>query len=219
MSDAVKDNQVKVNDRRFWQRGKSDETAAAPEAAAPDIKPGYVQELEAQLKQREEEIAQLGAGLRMLRDEQRKVRERLEREQQNELLQFKIRVIEPLLETLDNLERCSEALKETAQDATVATAGLREGVPMIAAQFRRTLETLGVTRVDVVGKPYNPDVAEAVAAQPSNDPKMDNIVMQEYRSGYTIADRLIRPARVSVGKHTEGNDVRSSDSPTGHPQT
>lgn len=58
-------------------------------------------------------------------------------------------------------------------------------------------KTLGVTTVDTVGHPFNPEVHEAIMQEPSEDVD-DGTVLLEFRRGFKIGDKLLRPAMVKV---------------------
>src|SRR5262245_49812029 len=92
-----------VRDRRFCQEPKGE---AAVQEATTDLKPTYVHELEKQIQEREGRIDQLSQAIRGLRDENKAVRERIEREQQQSIALLKSKLLEPLLDVCDNLERC-----------------------------------------------------------------------------------------------------------------
>jgi molecular chaperone GrpE len=100
-------------------------------------------------------------------------------------------LIKDLLESLDNLER---ALSHEAEEST---AGLAEGVHMTLKMLLDTLARHGVTPVEAVGKPFDPNFHEAVSNAAADDVE-NNHVIEEYQRGYLLHDRLIRPAMVLV---------------------
>ena len=123
-------------------------------------------------------------------------RKRTERERRHWTLAAKEEVLVPLLDVVDDLERALEASEE---DAGPGEPALREGVALI---FRRLVDVLhehAVEPIDSVGSPFDPTVHEAVA-QVEADGYEPNTVVEEMRRGYTIGDRLLRPARVVVAK-------------------
>jgi molecular chaperone GrpE len=75
----------------------------------------------------------------------------------------------------------------------------RQGVELI---HRRVLELLGrrgVTPVDAVGADFNPNLHQAVTTEPAGD-RRDGEVIEQFRRGYMIGDRLLRPAMVKVAR-------------------
>jgi molecular chaperone GrpE len=75
----------------------------------------------------------------------------------------------------------------------------RQGVELI---HRRVLELLGrrgVTPVDAVGADFDPNLHQAVTTEPAGD-RRDGEVIEQFRRGYMIGDRLLRPAMVKVAR-------------------
>jgi len=118
-------------------------------------------------------------------------RKRTEREMQETYRRARADVLLDILPALDNLER---ALKHSENaDATV----LHEGLALIYKQLSDTLGRHGLEAIDSVGKPFDPELHEAVAAEP-NEEVEDHTVLDELQRGYKLGDRLLRPARVKV---------------------
>jgi molecular chaperone GrpE len=97
-----------------------------------------------------------------------------------------------LLPVLDNLERALQA----AQQAGDAGA-LAQGVALVQNQFLEQLKRHGVAPIDAQGKPFDPNLHQAVMQQPS-DQAEPNTVLQVLEPGYTIHERVLRPAKVIV---------------------
>ncbi|HYC76530.1 MAG TPA: nucleotide exchange factor GrpE [Planctomycetota bacterium] len=97
----------------------------------------------------------------------------------------------PLLPAVDNLER---ALASTSSGDAGA---LREGVAMTLRQLVDGFARLGVTRVPTAGAAFDPTSMEAVARVPAPD-RREGSVVDEYESGWRMADLMVRPAKVSV---------------------
>jgi molecular chaperone GrpE (heat shock protein) len=99
-----------------------------------------------------------------------------------------------LLPVLDNLNR---AITASEQDPSLEH--LRDGVIGTARSFEKALLSVGIEEVPGVGSKFDPELHEAVDMKPV-DPEEDGIVTAEYSKGYRLGDRLLRPARVQVGK-------------------
>jgi molecular chaperone GrpE len=97
-----------------------------------------------------------------------------------------------LLPILDNFERAVAAAKQAGE-----TSPLVQGVAMVQAQLRDVLKRHGVTPIDALGKPFNPELHQAVMQQPSAE-QSPNTVLQVLEEGFLIHDRVLRPARVVV---------------------
>ncbi|ABW65879.1 nucleotide exchange factor GrpE [Desulfosudis oleivorans] len=102
-------------------------------------------------------------------------------------------VIRELLSVVDNLERAIVASKDTADQNEC----LLSGVDMTLTEILKVFEKFGVTRIDALGRSFDPNFHEAVARRETDDTDA-NIVIEEYQKGYMIHDRLLRPAMVVV---------------------
>ena len=98
-----------------------------------------------------------------------------------------------LLPVLDNLDRTLEATKPTSDAALV------EGVRIVRAELEGVLTRYGVERVDASGQRFDPKLHEAVAAVAVQDPALVGSVVSQSAPGYRFGDRVLRPAKVSVG--------------------
>jgi len=98
-----------------------------------------------------------------------------------------------LLPVLDNLGRGREVAAQHHADQAI-----RDGFEMIISQLTGVLTRFGLAPVeDVVGKPFDPNTAEAVSYLPSPD-QPEGMVLAETRRGYRLHGRLLRAAQVVV---------------------
>jgi len=103
-------------------------------------------------------------------------------------------IVRDLLPALDNLRRAVEAARPVAE-----ASNLVHGIDLVLQQVEQTLAKYGVTPIPAVGQPFDPHLHEAVTQVPSPDhPPMT--VLQELERGYTLHDRVLRPAKVIVSK-------------------
>ena len=63
------------------------------------------------------------------------------------------------------------------------------------------MQGTGIERLEVVGKPFDPNTAEATDMEITASPEDDHRVVSELRAGYRLNDRIIRPARVRVARY------------------
>jgi len=103
-------------------------------------------------------------------------------------------LISELLPVIDNLERAMQAA-----DSSGNVGGLLDGIRLVHQQLLAALGRHGVQPVAAAGLPFDPDVHEALLEQTAAD-KPDRTVLQELQKGYSLHDRVIRPARVIVSK-------------------
>lgn len=97
-----------------------------------------------------------------------------------------------LLPVLDNLERATAAAKDAGE-----TGPLVQGVNLVLTQFLEMLKKYGVTPIDAQGKPFDPNLHEALTQQPSRD-HPPNTVLHVVERGFMIHERVLRPAKVVV---------------------
>ena len=98
-----------------------------------------------------------------------------------------VKVILPALDVFE------VALKQVTDEKS------KEGILMVKSQIEKSLQELGVTKIECVGKPFNPHLHNAVLTQNSEDFD-DEIVTDEYASGYMFKDKVIRYSQVRVNK-------------------
>jgi molecular chaperone GrpE len=97
-----------------------------------------------------------------------------------------------LLPVIDNLERAMTAAKQAGE-----TGPLVQGVGLVQTQLLDMLKRHGITPIDALNKPFDPNLHQAVMQQPSKD-QPPNTVIQVLQQGFMIHDRVLRPASVIV---------------------
>ena len=185
---------VKVVDRRWWAREK-EATEATGEAEPPSTKPSYVEELERQLAEKNDLLQTYLTKYREAANEFEQVKARLRRDVAKEVERSRRIVLTELLEVMDNLDRAANAGRET-----VNTDTLLEGVNLVRHQFRSKLQALGVTRLEALGRPFDPARHEAMSTVPAQTPDEDGTVVAIIREGYAMGEEVVRPAGVAVAK-------------------
>jgi molecular chaperone GrpE len=121
-------------------------------------------------------------------------RKRIDRERQQVTEAAAADLIAELLPLVDDLER---ALKADAGDSGVDA--YRRGVELIHKQLVELLRKRGVRPIDAVGADFDPHYHQAVAHE-HVEGRRDGEVTEEFRRGYMLGDRLLRPAMVKVAK-------------------
>lgn len=102
-----------------------------------------------------------------------------------------------LLDTVDNLERAMEI----AAQADDVNQSFLEGIELTHKNLLGTLKKFGVEVAGEVGDPFNPELHQAMAMQPSETHE-NNTVLAVMQKGYTLSGRLLRPAMVMVVKNS-----------------
>lgn len=103
-------------------------------------------------------------------------------------------VLVDLLDVLDDCDRAQQQL-ETATDVNQ----VKEGIQLVFSKLRNTLSAKGVKAIDSLQKDFNTDLHEAVTEIESGA-ELRGKVVAEVQKGYTLNDRIIRYAKVVVGK-------------------
>lgn len=102
-------------------------------------------------------------------------------------------LLSELLPVIDHLEM---ALQHASNDIS---SGLLQGVEITLKELKRTLEKFGLTTVEAMGKPFDPVVHHAMS-QAERDDIDEMTVVEEFRKGYRLKDKVLRPSLVSVSK-------------------
>lgn len=98
-------------------------------------------------------------------------------------------IVSGLLPVVDNLENAANA--ETKDEE------YKKGIELVLKQFKDILASKGVEEIETVGKTFDPELHEAVSSVQDNT-KGEKEIVQEYRKGYKIGDRVIRHSMVIV---------------------
>jgi molecular chaperone GrpE len=171
-----------IHDKRFWvedEERDGDErapTAPAPPAIDPEV---------------------LRSALADLEEAKRRVR----RDADKQIELMRAQVLESLLPVLDNLERSMAAGAEGG-----SVGALLGGVRLVHSQFLAALAPFGLSRKSAVGERFDPRLHDAVAVVPVADAREDGVVVAELEPAYVVGERVVRPAKVQVG--------RAADRPT-----
>jgi len=108
-----------------------------------------------------------------------------------------------LLPVIDDFERAIESIPADQRDA-----GWVEGIRLIERKMLTYLESLGLCKMEAMGQLFDPNLHEAVCHIEGEEGQ----VVQEFRTGYKINDRLLRPPMVAVGKgDSEENNKEQED--------
>jgi len=113
-------------------------------------------------------------------------------------------LIKEMLPVIDNLEKAiSHSQNENSFDA------LKEGVKLTLKGFMDTLVKSGLEEVKAQGEPFDPSYHQAVSQQEDNNVEV-GVILEELQRGYTLNERLIRPAMVVISKG-KPDDVSNLD--------
>ena len=106
--------------------------------------------------------------------------------------------VRAVLHVRDDLDRTLAACADaTDSDRTETETVLIEGVRLVREQFDKVLAQFGIEEIEPVGKPFDPNLHEAVAVRQTDEVPPQS-VLEQVQPGFTLHDRLVRPARVLV---------------------
>lgn len=120
---------------------------------------------------------------------------RVERDAQRAADDLREEVVLELLPVLDNLDRTIHAAERGG-----ASMAMMQGVRQVRQQFANVLASHGVERIEAKHQRFDPTVHDAVSLVPVSHPSAHDVVVDVIEPGYKFGDRLLRPAKVVVGK-------------------
>lgn len=157
-----------------------------------------INDLNQSLEQAQAKAAENWDALLRTRAEAENIRRRTARDLENAHKYALERFTQELLPIIDSLHMGLRA----AQSADGAIDKLREGTELTLKMFETALAKFQVVAIDPVGQPFNPEQHQAVTLIESKD-AAPNTVVTVLQKGYTLNERLIRPAMVIVAKVAE----------------
>ncbi len=197
-------SRISINDkRRFNEHGERingiEETPAEPVISAKEIE--LEQKLKVETDRRQAAEAKL-IGVQAKFDEAKAgleketadMRSRLMKTLEDRAKQGQFNFLTALLPVLDNLN-----LAIAAGEKDPSPEVLLGGVKGTARSFEQALISVGVEAIPSVGVVFDPELHEAIDTAPV-EAEQDGKVTAEYSRGYKLGDRLLRPAKVQVGK-------------------
>ena len=122
-------------------------------------------------------------------------KKRAAREKQEAIKFANESLLQKFIPILDNFDMAFAAVQNDQGDQS----SLRTGINMVLQQFKSALLEAGLEEVDALGKPFDPNLHEAVSEQETGE-FPEGHVAQQLRKGYKYRERLLRPATVVVAK-------------------
>lgn len=145
------------------------------------------------LAKAEQEVETLKKQLLYKTAEFENYRKRTLKEKAELILNGGEKTIAAILPILDDFER---AIADKSEDPKA----IKEGVQMIFNKFNKTLESLGVKKIETKDKDFDVDFHEAIAMVPGMGDDKKGKVIDCVQTGYTLNDKVIRHAKVAVGQ-------------------
>ncbi len=104
-------------------------------------------------------------------------------------------VIISLLTVVDDMDRAEKQM-EGSQDVDL----IKQGIHLIFQKCRNILQAKGLKQMQTIGEDFNPDLHEAITEIPAPSPELKGKVVDELEKGYYLNDKILRFAKVVVGK-------------------
>jgi molecular chaperone GrpE len=178
---------VTVPDEPFTPDDRHEVAVSEEEAAASELEADL-----ARLTQIESERDEYLDTLRRVQAEFENYRKRVIKEQTALVDRATSGLVEQLLPVLDSFELALKNLDSAGSDDIES---VRKGVELVYAELLGALEKAGLSRIEAEGKPFDPNVHEAVMQE---DGDGEPVVTDVLRTGYTLKGRVLRPAMVKV---------------------
>lgn len=184
----------------------AEKTLDAAEKLINDVfkknKPEDAEYEEEKLDPKDIEIAELKKEMEELRDKYVRLyadfdnaRKRMAKEKMEIILTASKDVLKDLLPVLDDFERAQKALEKSEDVAAV-----KEGLSLVHTKLVSTLTSKGLKAMESVGKEFDVNNHEAITEIPAPSPDLAGKVVDEVERGYFLNDKIIRFAKVIVGK-------------------
>lgn len=188
-------NNIEINDENVENNVISDDNAEDTSANTDNSAEEKTTELtvEEQLEAAKKEVEQYKDKYLRAVAEFDNYRKRTLKEKAELLLNGSEKAVCAFLPILDDFER---AIADKTEDANA----IKEGVQIIFNKFNKTLESLGVKKIETEGKDFDVDFHEAVAMVPGMGDDKKGKVIDCVQTGYQLNDKVIRHAKVAVGQ-------------------
>ena len=150
----------------------------------------------ADLNEVQARLRAVSAAYRELQEDVEATKERLNRaaEFQRELQRGE--TVAKMFDPLDNLNRCVDSMDD---------GDSKEGLKMVIHQFTGALSELGLEMLNPEGQIFDPNFHEALTVVPVSDAEQDGAIIEVFSAGYRVGSRLLKPARVVIGKHEDAD--------------
>jgi molecular chaperone GrpE (heat shock protein) len=122
---------------------------------------------------------------------------RVERHAHEAADELRGKLVLDLIPVLDNIDRTIAAALQNGDAPAVV-----EGVQLVRNQLENALLRYGVERVEAKHRPFDPAIHDALSVVPVHHPSAHNVVVEQIEPGYRFGDRMLRPAKVVVGRYT-----------------
>lgn len=147
-----------------------------------------IEKIKNELSEKEDQYLRLQAELA-------NIRKRNQKEKEDDAKYRSQSLATELLPVIDNLERAMAI--EVSDDQGKS---LKKGLEMVMESFKIALENEGIQIIDPLNQPFDPNYHQAIQTTPLEDGQQADTVVNVFQKGYSLKDRVIRPAMVIVAQ-------------------
>ncbi|MBR4124564.1 MAG: nucleotide exchange factor GrpE [Victivallales bacterium] len=169
----------------------AEESAVSPQESQEELTPTAPEPVEPTL---EEQLAEMKGNYLRALAESENYRKRMAREILETREQSRIKTIGEMVGIYDLLQMAVDHASKATD-----VASLRQGLEMSFGEFKRILKGMGVEVLDAVGQKFDPVLHEAMSTL-NSDEVPEGVVLQQWKPGFKIGEKLLRPATVVVSK-------------------
>ena len=195
------DREIKIDVEADPETEKEEKSAETVEAVEPagnqDAEKPEAEKKEPSI---EEKFAELSARYLYLQAEYQNYRKRVAKELSDARIMAIENTLTPFLSVYDYLNMAKSAAQKSDN-----IESLRQGLDMIITQFFKAFEDIGVKPFDACGEKFDPARHDAVGKE-NSDTVPEGVVAKAWNCGFTLGDRLLRPARVVVSSGPQAAD-------------
>jgi len=191
---AAKERIKKIMTDEAEEMAGGDSTEILAEELMEDEAPEAVSELHSELAATQAKANEYLDGWQRARADFTNYKKRVEREQAQTYQNAAASILKRYLGIIDDLER---ALKSRPKDGE--GAAWAEGIELIYRKLLSILESEGIQLMEAEGKPFDPNLHEAIMSEDSDQHESGQII-EVLQQGYTLGDRVLRPAMVRVAR-------------------
>lgn len=184
--------ELKIEDKRHWVTGEDDDDTTGADV---ERLPTYVEELIQNAEEKEAKLKEYIAAYKEKMAENDQFRARLQKDVDRRVEGGIADFVKELLPVVDSID-----LAIGSAGSEGGAENIAEGVSMIKTGIVSAFKRAGITEIECVGKEFDPAISEAIGMETVDDESMDNKVVEILQPGYVLNERLIRPAKVKVGK-------------------
>lgn len=192
MSKKNKNIELEDEETKLNEEAMNDETAQN-ETSDDNVETDFDKETEGETKEEVNEAEEWKDKYIRLFAEFENYKKRTLKEKTELILNGGEKTITAILPILDDFER---AIADNTEDV----AAIKEGFDLIFKKFLKTLEGIGVSRIDTDDKDFNVDFHEAIAMVPGMGDDKKGKIIDCVQTGYMLNDKVIRHAKVAVGQ-------------------